>query len=83
MMKNFFDSKQSEIQILSRIKPFYICFPGGASGKELACQCRSCKRPGVTPGLGRSLGSCLENFMDRRAWWAPNDRKESEVTEAT
>ena len=35
--------------------------------------------PGSAPGLGRSLGegngnplqySCLENSMDRRAWWA-------------
>ena len=22
-------------------------FPGGASGKEPACQCRKCRRPGV------------------------------------
>ena len=35
--------------------------------------------PGSVPGSGRSLGeengkplqySCLENFMDRGAWWA-------------
>ena len=58
-------------------------FPGGASGKERASQCH-CRRPkrqilGSTPGLGRSPRgghgnplqySCLENPMDRRAWWA-------------
>ena len=50
-------------------------FPGGASGKELACQCRRCKRHRL-PGLGRFPGgghgnplqySCLENPMDRGA----------------
>ena len=50
-------------------------FPGGASGKEPICQRRRHKRP----GLGRSPGggngnplqySCLENPMDRGAWWA-------------
>ena len=51
-------------------------FPDGASGKEPACQCR---RHSSIPGLGRSPGeghgnplqySCLENPMDRGAWWA-------------
>ena len=54
-------------------------FPGGASGKEPACQCRRCKRCGFDPWVGRSPGegkgnplqySCLENPMDRRAWGA-------------
>ena len=54
-------------------------FPGGASGKEPACQCRRQKRHGFHPGLGRSPGgghgnplqySCLENPMDRGAWQA-------------
>ena len=27
----------------------YTCFPGGASGKELVCQCRRCKRHGFDP----------------------------------
>ena len=46
------------------------------------------------PGSGRSLGegndyplrySCLENSMDRRAWWAPvhGGHKESKATEHT
>ena len=54
-------------------------FPGGTSGKEPACQCRSCKDAGSIPGLGRSPGgghgdslqySFLENSMGREAWWA-------------
>ena len=52
-------------------------FPGGASGKEPACQCRRLKR--LICGWGRSPGegngnalwySCLENPMDGGAWWA-------------
>ena len=56
-------------------------FPGDTGG-ELACQCRRhkrCKSVGLMPGLGRSPAggqgnplqySCLENPMDRGAWWA-------------
>ena len=53
--------------------------PGGASGKEPACQYRRQKRLGLIPGSGRSLRgghgnplqySCLENLMDRGGWWA-------------
>ena len=51
-------------------------FPGGSEGKESAC---SAGDPGSIPGLGRSPGEgddnplqycCLENPMDRGAWWA-------------
>ena len=51
-------------------------FPGGSDGKESAC---NEENPGSIPGLGRSPGegngyplqySCLENSMDRGAWWA-------------
>ena len=58
-------------------------FPGGASGKEPACQCaRRVRRAGLIPASGRSqsLGpegrgnplqySCLEQPMDRGAWRA-------------
>ena len=55
-------------------------FPGGASGKEPACQCRlDIKDMGSIPGLeiaprgghGNPLKySCLENPMDKGAWWA-------------
>ena len=51
-------------------------FPGGSDGKESACNVGD---PGSIPGLGRSYGegngyslqcSCLENSMDKEAWWA-------------
>ena len=50
--------------------------PGGSVGKESAC---SAGDPGLIPELRRSPGegkgnpqqySCLENSMDRGAWWA-------------
>ena len=50
-------------------------FPGGSEGKASACDAED---PGSIPGLGRSPGegngnpiqySCLENPMDRGAWW--------------
>ena len=54
----------------------YRGFPGGSDGEESACNAGD---PGSIPGLGRSPGeghgkplqySCLENPMDRGAWWA-------------
>ena len=55
-------------------------FPGGAGGKEPACQCRlEVRDTGSILGLGRSPGGghgnpleypCLENPMDRGAWRA-------------
>ena len=51
-------------------------FPGGSEVKAPACNVRDL---GLIPGLGRSPGegngnplqySCLENPMDRGAWWA-------------
>ena len=53
-------------------------FPGGASGKEPP-SAGDVRDAGSIPGLGRSPGgghgsllqySCLENPMDRGAWWA-------------
>ena len=53
-------------------------FPGGTSGTEPACQCRRGKRCGFHPWAGKTPGggpgnplqySCLENLMDRGAWW--------------
>ena len=52
--------------------------PGGARGKE-PCQCRRLRDVGSVTGWGRAPGegsgnplqySCLENPMDRGAWWA-------------
>ena len=51
-------------------------FPGGSDGKESTCNAGDL---GSIPGLRRSPGgghgnplqySCLENPMDRAAWWA-------------
>ena len=51
-------------------------FPGGSDSKESACNAGDVSS---IPGLGRSPGegngypfqySCLENSMDRGAWWA-------------
>ena len=68
-------------------------FPGGASGKEPACQCRDIRDVGSIPESGRSPGgghgnplqySCLENPMDRGVWWAiAHGVTESDMTEAT
>ena len=54
-------------------------FPGGSVGKSSACNLRDKGDAGSIPGLGRSPGgehgnplqySCLENPVDRGAWWA-------------
>ena len=53
-------------------------FLNAASGKEAAYQCRRHKRCCFNPWVGRLPGgehsnplqySCLENLMDRGAWW--------------
>ena len=55
---------------------FCQSFPGGSDGKASACNVGD---PGSIPGLVRSPGEgkdnplqypCLENPMDRGAWWA-------------
>ena len=54
----------------------HMGFPGGSDGKESACNVGDL---GSISGLGRPPGggngnplqcSCLENPMDRGAWWA-------------
>ena len=63
---------------------WFVCIPGGASGKEPACQCRRCKRHEFNPCLERSPGGghgnplrllqhgrlYIVNLMDRAAWQA-------------
>ena len=53
-----------------------LSFPGGSDGKESTCNAGDLAS---MPELGRSPGgghgnqlqySCLENYMDRGAWWA-------------
>ena len=55
---------------------YIYAFPGGSEVKASACNEGDL---GSIPGLGRSPGegngnplqySCLENPMDREAWWA-------------
>ena len=54
-------------------------FPGGVSGKESASNAGNVRDMNSIPGLGRFPGeghgnplqySCLENPLDRGAWWA-------------
>ena len=67
-----------------------VGFPGGASGKEPACQCRRLKDAGLIHGLGRSPGgghgnslqsSCLENPHGQRslAGYSPWGHKEPDT----
>ena len=53
-----------------------LSFPGGSEVKASACNAGD---SALIPGLGRSPGEgngnplldcCLENSMDREAWWA-------------
>ena len=63
--------------MLSEFKnAYHLGFPGVSDSKEPACNEGDL---GLIPGLGRSPGegnrcplqySCLENSMDRGAWWA-------------
>ena len=56
--------------------PVFLGFPCGSAGKESDCNAGDL---GSTPGFGKSPGgghgnslqySCLENPMNRGAWWA-------------
>ena len=62
-------------------------FPGSSDSKEFACNAGDLFS---IPGLGRSPGegngrfpgnSCLENPMNRGAWWSPWGQKELDSTE--
>ena len=64
--------------------------PGGSDSKELACiagDSRLIPGSGTSPGEGSGNPlqySCLENPMDRGAWWtAVHGIAESDMTEAT
>ena len=74
----FFGEKQEETGCLLGF--LAVLEADDASGKEPACQCKENIRvAGSIPRLGRPPGgghgnplqySCLENSMDRGAWWA-------------
>ena len=58
----------------------FMDFPGAAIIKNLPANAGDARDTGSIPGLGRSPGigignplqySCLENSIDRGAWWDP------------
>ena len=64
------------ICIFYQILQVLMGFPGGSDSKEFACNAED---PHTNHGSGRYTGegngnplqySCLENPMDRGAWWA-------------
>ena len=66
-----------------------MCFPGGTSGKELACNAGHAGNLGLIPGSGIFPGgwhgntlqySRLENPMDRGTWLAVVHRVEKSWT---
>ena len=68
--------------------------PGGASGKEPACQYRRCRRLGFDPWVGKTPWRRVwqptpvflpEKFHGQRslAGYSPEGRKESDITEVT
>ena len=65
--------------------PVFLGFPGGSDGKEAAGDLGSIPELGRSPGGGHDNPfqySCLENPMDRGAWWATVHRvAESDTTE--
>ena len=62
--------------------PVFLGFPGSSDGIESDCNAGDLDS---IPGLGRSPGgehdnplqySCLENSMDREAWWLQSMRSQ-------
>ena len=67
-------------------------FPGGTMVKNPPARAADARDGGLILGLGRFPGegngnplqySCLENFMDRGAWWATVMGSQRDVTEYT
>ena len=70
------------------LQNMYVGFPDGSRVKNLHANAGDAEHSGSIPGLGRSPGnplqySCLENFMDRGAWWATVMGSQRDVTEYT
>ena len=74
--------EQTQQTLVRNIVPEYLGlwgFPGDSVVKNLPVNAGDIRDVGLIPGLVRSLGgghgnplqySCLENPMDRGAWWA-------------
>ena len=67
-------------------------FPGGTVLKNPPANAEDARDTDLIPGLGRSPGvgngnplqySCLENSMDREAWWATVQGSQRVRTEMT
>ena len=67
-------------------------FPGGSAVKHPAANAGDARDLDSIPGSGRSPGEgnanllqyfCLENSVDRGAWWGPWGLKELDMTEHT
>ena len=77
-------TKQQQLSVLSSVGWQIRCgFPSGSAGEESACNAGDTGASGLIPGSGRSPGggngnplqySCLENPMDKGAWWATVQR---------
>ena len=72
-----------ETDLKNRPASSQLGFPGGASSKEPSANAGDRRYGSSIPGLGRFPGgghgnplqySCLENPMDRGAWWVTVDR---------
>ena len=65
---------------------FTLWLPDGSDGKESACKAGLSSVPGSgkspREGNGNPLQySCLENIMDRGAWWAKSMGSQRDTTE--
>ena len=67
------------VVLIVSIFSLYLGFPWWLSCKKFVGNMGDARNAGLIPGLGRSPGgrngnplqySCLENSMDRGAWWA-------------
>ena len=65
----------TDLSVIQDCRQLYTISPGGSDGKESACNAEDL---GSISGLGRSPGEgngnplqyyCLENSLDRGAWW--------------
>ena len=97
LVKNALAMQETLVRLLSQedplerdrlLTPVFLGFPCGSDGKDSACNVGDL---GSIPGSGRFPGrghgnplqySCLENPMDRGAWWATvHGSTESDTTE--